>query len=49
MIECNFYFGGESHSGKKIPWSEGAVWVRVPPSLQKNLQNKNFIYIFAKN
>ena len=27
--------GGESHSGKKIPWPETAVRVRVPPEAQK--------------
>lgn len=26
--------GSESYSGKKIPWPEEAVWVRVPPAVQ---------------
>lgn len=27
-------FGNENYSGKKIPWPEGAVWVRIPPAVQ---------------
>ena len=29
--------GGESHSGKKIPWPETAVRVRVPPEALERL------------
>ena len=36
IVQTTNIFGGESHSGTKIPWPEKAVRVRFPPEAQQD-------------
>ena len=51
MIELDntmlLFIGSENYSGKKIPWTEMSVRVRLSPRAQKDLENRNIFIIFV--